>query len=250
MPEDNGNTGESQAAIEAQMKELQDKLEKAEKQVNDKQDFINRQSNEIGKVRQQEQEIATLKESIAAFSEKFESLSKKLEGVNLEAKPAETKQVQTSPDTSGTTPDPKVNAVKVLADTYNKLNEEQREKVNEYVQGLPDEAKALLSDPEAKVQALTSAISELKLDIASPQKPRGFWDGIAPAPRELSPAEKLKSIIEGSTDKGKPTVPRSAFSSQTATRAQQESKQTTNEREGASPPPMRGGLLDNLKSQK
>lgn len=245
------NTGSeaAQAAWEAEKAALQEKLQKAEANVQAKQEFVNRQSNEIGALRSQEQELKALKETV-------ESLTSKLESV-LEKKPVEgepkVEQSPRTPDGDGTTPNPQEDAKVALRELYGKLNDEQRQKVDEYAKSLPDEAKALLSDNEARVELLTRAIGDLGFDVASPKKESSIWDGIAPEPKKLSSAERLRQILDGNKSQSRPSpsVPRSAFAATSARPVQSGGNplQVSDETPGAAPPAM-GTLFDGIAKIK
>jgi hypothetical protein len=237
-----GKTGqdEGQAALEAELTAAKEKLANMEAQIQAKQDMINKQSSEVGEVRSLKakvEELTGLKDTFASLVEKMDGLSEaikaKKEGANKDEVPV--------PD--GTTPLVQEDPKSVLAETYRKLTAEDRVRVQEYIDKMPEEAQACLDDPQARVLAVTRAMQELGLSGAP--KKRGIWDDVAPAPREIPPHERLRMVLDGvDTAKPKPSVSRGAFDSSSGRQVNGRGNESeTNVRPGAPPPPIMGDFL-------
>lgn len=220
----NGNTagGDQQAA---RLREQDEKIARLEKQVQDKQAFIDQRNSEVGEVRSLKTEIETLKDTLNKLVEKRDAEREAQADADAKAKDDQQKAQQPPPKVpqdDGTNPPPSVeDHRKALAEAYLTLDKDARESVDEAFKDASPEQKMLLKDAEAKLVFLNHVLKE-KGFKSDTQESDSFWADVAPKPKELSAAEKLRATLSGEAESTRPSVPRTAFTSQSGRRQSNE----------------------------
>ncbi len=223
---DNGNTagGDQQAA---RLREQDEKIARLEKQVQDKQAFIDQRNSEVGEVRSLKTEVETLKDTLNKLIEKRDA-ERKAEAEDKASNQPNTQQPPPKvPQDDGTNPPPSVeDHRRALAEAYLTLDKDTRESVDEAFKEASPEQKILLKDAEAKLVFLNHVLQTkgVKSDV---QEPDSFWADVAPKPKELSAAEKLRATLSGEAESTRPSVPRNAYTSKSGRR--QTNEQPANE---------------------
>ena len=246
----NGNTagGDQQAA---RLREQDEKIAKLEKQVQDKQAFIDQRNSEVGEVRSLKTEndnikteIETLKDTLNKLVEKRDAEREAQADADAKAKDDQQKAQQPPPKVpqdDGTNPPPSVeDHRKALAEAYLTLDKDARESVDEAFKDASPEQKMLLKDAEAKLVFLNHVLKE-KGFKSDTQESDSFWADVAPKPKELSAAEKLRATLSGEAESTRPSVPRTAFTPESGRRQANEQKESSTARRP------KGALYDELQ---
>ena len=239
----NGNTagGDQQAA---RLREQDEKIAKLEKQVQDKQAFIDQRNSEVGEVRSLKTEIETLKDTLNKLVEKRDAEREVQVDADAKAKDDQQKAQQPPPKVpqdDGTNPPPSVeDHRKALAEAYLTLDKDAREAVDEAFMNATPLQKPLLKDVEAKLVFLNDFLEKNGYKSGT-QESDSFWADVAPKPKELSAAEKLRATLSGEADSTRPSVPRTAFTPESGRR------QSNEQKERSTPRPPRGALYDDLQ---